>query len=165
MTRENHFSLSVIFGRKRLFPKKVNVWFFLFICTYGHTHTNINLWIFYYLFASEVVLGLESMRVQEHSDSASHSSGRKVFLESGNYDTIGTMSSGDISEDALKKLLVLLISLKKGYSVFGVALQGVSLVNVGNSLSEIERSLEGVINTLDLKESLVFVLSDLGSIQ
>jgi len=41
----------------------------------------------------------------------------------------------------------------------------VSLVDIGNSLSEIERSILAVVNTLDLQQSLIFVLLDLASIQ
>ena len=39
------------------------------------------------------------------------------------------------------------------------------LVDIGNSLSEIERSILAVVNTLDLQQSLIFILLDLASIQ
>ena len=45
------------------------------------------------------------------------------------------------------------------YSELSVALVGVSLVNVGYSLPVVVLRGESVVNTLDLEEGLVFVLS------
>jgi len=39
----------------------------------------------------------------------------------------------------------------------------VGLVDIGNSLSEIERSILAVVNALDLQQSLIFILLDLAS--
>jgi len=101
-----------------------------------------------YLLASESEVSFESVGIQEDSNSASDSSGRKVVLESSDDDTVVTVSSGDLTEDG---------------SVFSVVLQGLGLVDVSNSLTEVERSVVGIIDTLDLQQSLVFVLDDLGS--
>ena len=93
-------------------------------------------------------LGLESVGVEEDSDSGSNSSGRQVVLESSNADTVGTVGSADGSPDA---------------SVFGVIFGVMGLVNVGTSLSPIEGSALSIVDTLDLQEDLVLVLSLLGS--
>lgn len=55
-----------------------------------------------YLLASKSEVAFESVRIQEDSNSASDSSGRKIVSESSNDDTVVTVSSGDLTEDSLK---------------------------------------------------------------
>lgn len=49
------------------------------------------------------------------------------------------------------------------HSVFSVIFGGMGLVNVGTSLSPIEGGWLSIIDTLDLEEDLIFILSILGS--
>jgi len=67
----------------------------------AHTQQGTNI---LYLLASKSEVAFESVRIQEDSNSASDSSGRKVVSESSNDDTVVSVSSGDLTEDSLKEV-------------------------------------------------------------
>ena len=77
--------------------------------------------------------------------------------ESGDDDTIISMWSADSSPNCLKTIKYYL------YSVFGVILQSMCLVDICYSFSLIESCCVCIINTLDFKQCLIFILINLWS--
>lgn len=89
-----------------------------------------------------------SVGIEHDSHKSTHSFGRKVLLEVDSHKSISTMGSHDSSPDG---------------SVLCVVLEGRSLVDVSNSLSSIVFSGLLVLATLDVDQSLVFILMSLAS--
>ena len=91
-----------------------------------------------------------SVRVEHHSESGAHSSGREIFGELSSDETIVAVSLDDLAPDG---------------SEFSVVLDTLSLVQVGNSLAKVKACVLLVFNTLELEVSELLVLSALASLE
>ena len=81
------------------------------------------------------------------------------MAEEHTHDSVGSVSLGDLSPDAAVARTVLHSLSLHGYHTE----RAIHLVDVSDTLSEVELSILGGVDSLDLDEALVAVLSDLGS--
>ena len=102
---------------------------------------------------------LHTAGVEHHADGLSHGLRRQVVAEEHTHDSVGSVSLGDLSPNAAVARTVL-----HSLSLYGNQIGNVPhLVDVSNTLSEVELSILSGVDSLDLDEALVAVLSNLGS--
>ena len=91
-----------------------------------------------------------SVRVEHHSESSAHSSGRKIFGELSSNETVVAVSLDDLAPNS---------------SEFSVVLNTLGLVNVSYPLAKVKACVLLFIDTLDLEEGELLVLSALASLE
>ena len=102
---------------------------------------------------------LHTAGVEHHADGLSHGLRRQVVAEEHTHDSVGSVSLGDLSPNAAVARTVL-----HSLSLYGNQIGNVShLVDVSNTLSEVKLSILSGVDSLNLDEALVAVLSNLGS--
>ena len=102
-------------------------------------------------------LHLHTAGVEHHTDGLSHGLRRQVVAEEHTHDSVGSVSLGDLSPDAAVARTVL-----HGLGLHGNQVGSVPhLVDVSDTLSEVELGVLGGVDSLNLDEALVAVLSDL----
>ena len=91
-----------------------------------------------------------SVRVEHHSESGAHSSGREIFGELSSNETVVAVSLDDLAPNS---------------SEFSVVLNTLGLVNVSDPLAKVKACVLLVLNTLQLEEGKLLVLSALSSLE
>ncbi len=91
-----------------------------------------------------------SVRVEHHSESGAHSSGGEVSGELSSNETVVAVSLDDLAPNS---------------SEFSVVLNTLGLVNVSDPLAKVKACVLLVLDTLELEEGELLVLSALASLE
>jgi hypothetical protein len=97
-----------------------------------------------------VTVSHRSVGIEHHSESGAHSSGREIFGELSSDGAVVAVSLDDSAPDG---------------SEFSVISNTLGLVNVSDPLAKVKACVLLVIDTLDLKEGELLVLSALSSLE